>query len=430
MKTKDPGNVVKVDVHHLIPGMYVDLELNWMEHPFFFRKFKIRSQQDIDTIKELGIKKISVFPQLSTVSLADVKAQQQKSVESELGSALSSLQVEQLWTEKKQHIDQANTYRQQRRKAQTQYQETVKKVRGLVQDMRNAPANALSDASDIVNQLSESFAADSDLMVNLINLSYSSFSFYSHSLNVTMLSMLLAKNLGASHEEIKDVGLGAILHDIGKAMVPGKVLIAQSKRELNAAETNLLNSHSKMGLMLAQKVENLSPKVLDIIGRHHEMLDGSGYPDKLKDNEISRAVRIVAVANMYDNLCNPPNPAAAMTPKDAMATLFKEFKGRLDSSLVQRFIQSMGIYPPGTVIKLSDESVGLVVAVSPDNLLRPIVLLYNPDIPKRDALCINLSEHEELTVQTVLKPGTYPQRIYDYLGIQERVGYFCDSPVS
>ena len=86
----------------------------------------------------------------------------------------------------------------------------------------------------------------------------------------------------------------------------------------------------------------------------------------------------------------------------------------------------MGVYPPGTVVQLSDESIGLVVAVDSKALLRPQVLLYKPEIPKNEALLVNLAQHEDLSVVQVLKPGDYPKRIYDYLGIQERVGYFYD----
>jgi hypothetical protein len=171
---------------------------------------------------------------------------------------------------------------------------------------------------------------------------------------------------------------------------------------------------------------HLPGRVLDIIEQHHEFLDGTGYPKGRSGEQIADSVRLVAVANTYDNLCNPPNLAEALTPKAALATMFTRFKNKLDGNLIERFIRTMGIYPPGTVVKLNDGSIGLVVTVDPDASLRPEVLLYNPDIPRDEALIVDLRENLDLAVEGVLSPKEHPSRIYEYLRIEERLGYFVE----
>ncbi|MEW6419378.1 MAG: hypothetical protein AB1480_14900 [Nitrospirota bacterium] len=142
--------------------------------------------------------------------------------------------------------------------------------------------------------------------------------------------------------------------------------------------------------------------------------------------QISKSARIVAIANVYDNLCNPQNVADALTPKTALAVMYTKFKDKLDNRLVERFISTIGVYPPGTVVRLNDGSIGVVVTVDQQELLKPQLLLYNPDIPKEQALIVDLKEHDDLSVQEVLRPGEYPRRIYEYLNIEERLGYFIE----
>jgi hypothetical protein len=153
-------------------------------------------------------------------------------------------------------------------------------------------------------------------------------------------------------------------------------------------------------------------------------MDGSGYPRGIEGRWISQMPRIVAIANIYDNLCNPGDPSRALTPRDAMAQLFQTYSGKLDKDLVSAFIKVMGVYPPGTVVQLNDDNIGLVVSVNPHYLLKPRVVLYNPDIPREQALMVDLIDRPDLEIKGALKPNEFPARILEYLGMPERLGYF------
>jgi HD-GYP domain-containing protein (c-di-GMP phosphodiesterase class II) len=195
---------------------------------------------------------------------------------------------------------------------------------------------------------------------------------------------------------------------------------------LTLAEQKILQRHTILGRRLSERVRGLSLTVLDMIEYHHEWLDGSGYPYQFPAERLSLPVRIVSIANLYDNLCNPPNPTAALTPKTALAIMYTRYKNKLDSQLLEHFIRRIGVYPPGTIVRLNDGSIGLVIAVDPKALLKPELLLYNPDIPKEQAMIVNLQEYENLCIKDVLTPKDYPPRIYQYLGLQERLGYFIE----
>ena len=214
------------------------------------------------------------------------------------------------------------------------------------------------------------------------------------------------------------------MHDIGKAAIPAK--ITMKKQALNASEQKLLNTHPAFGGRLTRKLDGVSIEASEVIEQHHEHLDGTGFPKGLKGDAITKLARIVAITNCYDNLCNPPDVQKSLTPKAAIAILYTKYKDKLDTAIVQHFIRTMGVYPPGTIIILSDDSIGLVTAVDSGALLQPQILLYHPDIPRNEALHLDLKLHPDLTIKDVIVASDCPDRVYQYLGITERTGYYYE----
>lgn len=407
---------IKVPVGKLVPGLYVDLELSWNKHPFLFSRFKIKNQQEVQIIQGLELELVTVIPGKSDTKIPEAT--------STTAASTPPVTEETLWQEKEARVDKAADYRRKRSQLAKRYKETVKKVKRLTQDLNVSPANAMRDAAEVVDEMAKAFEAEGDVLINLINLSADDYSFYNHSLNTTVLAMVIGRSLEMSGEDLRSLGIGAMLHDVGKAVLPSNIVMKRGA--LTAAEKKLLQTHAASGLKLAANVQELSNDAKAIIVQHHEFLDGSGYPRGIKGDAINAKAKIVAITNIYDNLCNPPNPAQSLPPKAVMAILYAKYKDKLDSGLVQRFITNMGVYPPGTVVKLSDDSIGLVTAINAKALLKPQVLLYSEDIPRREALSIDLAEQDEISITDVLKPEDYDPRIYDYLGIKERVGYFFE----
>ena len=160
----------------------------------------------------------------------------------------------------------------------------------------------------------------------------------------------------------------------------------------------------------------------------HERMNGSGYPMQLKDEGISPLARIVAIVNAYDNLCNPPNLAEACIPAAALSRLFVQQRAQFDSGPLTVFIRCLGVYPPGTLVRLSDDTQGLVVAVNSSSPLRPSVLIYDDEIPKSEAIILDLQHEPELNISASLKPSQLTREVHDYLNPRKRMSYYFDVP--
>ncbi len=408
---------IRLPVDKLLVGLMIDLELSWTKHPFLFSKFKIKSSGDIAIIKQLDLTEVTVFPDES-----DVRITQEPTLEKDIAANPKvETMTEAKWKDKKDKLDKADNYRKKRSAVTRQYQEQATKVCSLTHSLKNQPVNAIRDAAELVDSLAADFDGQNDILTNLVNLGNGPHTMYNHCINVTILSLNLASTRGIKGEELRLLARGALLHDVGKIELPGPII--NKTAPLNNAEMGVYKQHPKLGRRLCELAQDTPEEVLQIIELHHEFLDGSGFPNQFKADQIPEIARIVAVANMYDNLCNPSDVSKSMTPKIALATMYSKFKDKLDHKIVQNFISIMGVYPPGSVVSLSDESIGLVLSVDPKNMFNPEVLIYNPDIPALQALIINLQEHPDIKIEKVLKPGEYPKRVYEYLGIQERLGY-------
>ncbi len=415
----------KISVGELKIGHYVDLELPWMKHPFLFSRFKISSPDEIEIIRQLGLADITIDPDRSTLTEAQTQAAATPPPRSAVEVTEEGIAKDEFWKRKQEMIARDAAFRAERQHIVTAYQETVKKVSNFARDLRAGPANAVASAEAIVGEMMGAFEKASEVLVNLVHLTEENFTTHSHSLNVTVLSVVLARHMKLESDEIRSIGIGALLHDIGKSEVPAQILAKHGK--LTPAEEGVLKTHAIKGARIAQKIQDLPPEVIAIIEQHHEFLDGTGYPRGLREKQIWLPVRIVAVANMYDNLVNPPDVAHSVSPRDAMAIMYKHYQGKLDDQLVNNFIRAMGVYPPGTIVRLSNDDIGMVVSVDQAVLLRPRVVIYNADIPRWSAMMVDLRERTDLDVKEVLRPGDCPPALYEYLGISERLGYFYET---
>lgn len=421
--TKKGG--VSISVDRLEIGLYVDVGLPWTEHPFLFRKFRIKTQAEITIIRSL-LDQVEVFPAKSLVGVKSLPPDQAETPIESLGNQVEMLDKvnSDAWALKQQTVEKARIYRAERLKLARRYQEAAKRVQNYSRDLKSAPANAVRDSGQIVDFVLDEIGEKKNVLIDLINLSDSAYGQSGHALNVTVLALCIGKALELDKATMRTLARGALLHDVGKSVLPAALLC--KKASLTKADQASLEKHTLFGLRLVENLpgEAICDEIKAIIVQHHEMLDGSGYPRGLKAGSISKLTQIVAIANTYDNLCNPTSSAPPLNPKAAMATLYSKYTNKLDGGLIKQFVRSMGVYPPGTLVKLSDDSVGLVINVDSGNLLKPRILLYHPDFPASDALMLDLNEASGLTIAEVLKPEDCPEAVKRYLGLNERLGYF------
>ncbi len=411
---------LKLTVERLQIGVFVKLPVKWGEHPFMFTSFKIKSQEQIEVIRNLGLKHVIVVPEKSDTPPLPVNHK----VEEQSDDNTSEQSKNALWDEKRARIDELKDYRRNLQKVEKEFDRSMAQVRAVMSKLQNRPLNAVEDATSLVNNLAEDLLSGENIVLHLMNDSNEADNFYYHSLNVSILSMMLAKAVGFSERDIKLLGLAGLFHDVGKMKIPDTVLRKQGK--LTPQENNLLKMHTKYGVDFLKLSETIPEKVKTITEQHHEFLDGSGYPKQLKGDQIDRLSQLIAVVNEYDSLCHPRDPKLSRIPYTVIAYLYKQRKKQLNNGDLGVLIRLLGIYPPGSVVQLSSGQIGLVMSVNSERLLFPTVQVYDANIPRSEAPIIDL-EAAGLTIEKALKPGALPDAVFEYLNPRARISYFFDN---
>lgn len=292
---------------------------------------------------------------------------------------------------------------------------------GITRDVVQHPSLASTTAQGLAAAMVTQLCEDDSTALRLLDQAVGTCS-SQHALNVATLALMLARRLGLSSEALHSVALGALLHDIGKLLLPAPLLPLEG--EADALAHQELREHVTQGLRLGLAM-GLDAAVLEIIGQHHESGDGSGLPQGLKAEAISLPARIVALVNEYDRLCNPRHHGQRPhSPQEAQAQLRDQCRHPADAALLAAFVQLLGLYPPGSVVQLSDERIAVVVAAHPDHPLRPSVRVYDPRIAPADAALLHLAQETGLSLQRGLHPQQLPRGLRDYLLPRERIACY------
>lgn len=414
---------VDVPVEQLCVGLYVHLDVPWLEHSFALNSFKIKNQQEVNAIRQLGLKTVRVSPAKSDNRPLPAKPKTADTPEP-VPVVEHTPEELALIQEKRARIDRLVKERNAIAQCEKQLLKAATTLKNITKNLFSRPQESVHEAEQLVQQMLDSLLVDKDIAIHLMNDKIVGEETYYHSLNVAVLTMMLAKELAFQPEDMKILGMGCMFHDIGKVEIPDRIV--NNSASLTKAEQNLLQMHSHYGQKIAEKI-GLSKGVTDIIFQHHEYMDGSGYPQQLKAEQISTLARIVAITNTYDNLCNRPNPADSLSPFEAMSYMFAHMRKQFDAPALNLFIRCMGVYPPGTIVKLSDGTIGMVVAVNSGKPLRPSVLIYDPSVPKNEAIILDLIHEPVLDITSSLKPGQLSPEVYDYLSPRKRMTYFYDT---
>lgn len=412
----------KSDEHYAQPdqlciGMHVHLDLSWVEHPFTFSSFKIKTPEQIGTIQSLGLKRVRYSPNKSDAepltpsdALNTPASPAQAKHDSDLQYLAKRARLERL--------------AQQRAKAaacEREFLSSTRAIKSINQNMFAQPAQVRQQADDLVKTMTDSMLMDADIAIQLMADKIGNEDVYYHSLNVALLSMMLAKEMEAPAAAIHLLGLAALFHDAGDADIPERIV--RKPDALTRAEMVVLQQHCAYGVEIAKKL-GLATEVQSVILQHHERVDGSGYPRGLQGPQLSLLSRIVAIVNAYDELCNPVNPAKALTPHEALSTLYAQQRERFDPQAMATFVRCMGVYPPGTLVALSNGVLALVVSVNTTRPLKPTVLVYDPAVPRSEAIVVDLEQDPEVTVVKTLKPQQLPPAVFDYLSPRKRTSYY------
>ncbi|WP_170272596.1 HD-GYP domain-containing protein [Litorivicinus lipolyticus] len=409
----------KIAKGELKVGMYVDLGLSWFDHPFASARFKITDAATLAQIQALR--------KLSTVTWDPDKSDLDKAAES--GPADDVQEAAAVISNADADADARDALKSQR----SALNKTESKVRLLNQRVRNLMGNltsgseiAIAAAGDIAGEVTDDLVSDPNAVMQLINLSAGDdSSFGRHAINVTAMSVMLARAAELDDAQVHSIGLGAFLHDIGTTRLPKSLTLKKS--ELNAPESRLYQEHCRIGLEIMG--DNAAAIVRQIIACHHERCDGKGSPRGLGADKIPVAAKIVALANRYDHLCNPSHGRAPLAPSDAIKYLFAKERAHFDKRLLDLFVKCLGVYPPGTLVGLNNDQIGIVVQSNPAAPLKPLVVVYDPVVKRTDAVPLDLSAHGALSVERSYVVDQLPDVISSYLALSARTHYYLVSAV-
>jgi len=251
--------------------------------------------------------------------------------------------------------------------------ETINGIKKIFVKAENG-VNQTAKESDIKNQIGsivDELLENRGMMVNMIDLRCFDNYTYSHSVNVAVFSIIMGIAMGLNKEELVKLGLGALMHDIGKVFVDKNILNKPGK--LTDEEFEEIKSHPGKGYLYVKEKFNLPSHSNRAIQDHHEKYDGTGYPNGRKQDEISLYGRIIAVADVYDALTSERPYRKAVNPSESMEYIMSGAGTLFDSSVVHMFMHKIAPYPVGTMIQLSNEWVGIVVENYESFCLRPTV---------------------------------------------------------
>ena len=227
---------------------------------------------------------------------------------------------------------------------------------------------------------------------------------FGHSVNVCVLSLLTGIGMGYDETKLRELALGALLHDIGKMLVPPEIL--NKPERYTREEMEIMKSHATLGFDILREYWNsISLMVAHIAFQHHEKFDGSGYPRGLKGDRIHEYARIVAIADVYDAMISERPYRQGMLPHEAFDQMMSASGTHFDPKILQVFFKNVAIYPLGSVIQLNTGKIGIVVKVYSELQTRPRVkIIADKDMNiLKDKQEIDLSEHQSTFVQKVLK---------------------------
>ncbi|EGR0246774.1 HD-GYP domain-containing protein [Vibrio parahaemolyticus] len=412
---------IKLTVDRLQPGLHIRLPLKWNDHPFLLNSFKIKDQEQIEMIRHLGVKFVYFNPEQSDAEPLPVN---QIQTDSTTSNESLDLETQKLWQEKQKRIEKLSAYRRRVIQCEKEFERSLARMRSVMTKIRNRPTAAVDEAQLLIEDIVEKLMCDDNVTLHLMNGKNEFEDIYFHSLNVAVIAMMIGRAKGYSAKQLKELSFAALFHDMGKIKIPTAILRKQVP--LTEPETNYLKLHTKYGLDLANQIEGFPEPAKTVIAQHHELRDGSGYPEGLKGDEIDELAQIVIVANAFDNLCHTPIASEQKIPYTALSHLYKNCKHLYKEENLNILIKFMGVFPPGTVVQLSNNMVGLVISVNASNLLFPNVLVYDPSVPRTQAPIIELAS-KDLRIVNAIHPSKLPDKIKEYLNPRSRISYFFDS---
>lgn len=369
---------IKLSVDRLRVGIYVKLPVRWDDHPFMFSNFKINSQDQIDIIRSLGISHIQVNPDKSDCAPLPPNPPRYSNLPiSPVEEEYPPLTKEAMQASKIQALSGIERYRFSQKRTAKRLDEMLVTLDEVFSERPNQGI-VHEKAEQLIDDLLSHIDTNKSVMIHCIHDYSPSAELVQHSMNVAMLGMLLAKCAHRDQREIKLVGLAGLYHDLAKCYYPEQPV----------------EEHPKITCGLLRKSGVYNQPLANIILQHHEYLDGSGYPAHLISEQIDPLAQLLATCNHYDNLCRSTLSGERKPSLTAMARMYREYSGLLNGDYLGLLTRLLGVYPPGSWLKLSSDEFAQVCTINSEKLLYPCVKVFKSGSDEPEWLDLEESSSE------------------------------------
>ena len=358
---------IKIGVENLMTGMYVaKLDRPWLDTSFLFQGFVINN---MDIISELRSTCDFVYVDEEKSKIVIPKKFNDHTVTSNIANRTELRRSKKFIYDS---VDQ-QTFKTELPIARALQTDTRAYINDALDDVRLGRSINTNDAKQLVANLAESVVRNPNALLWLSHLKQRDEYTAIHSVNVCILALTFGRNLGLPKNELNQLGLGALLHDIGKMVVPLEIL--NKPGALTAKEFLALKEHPSFGYDLLKTKNKLPEFLLEVVKYHHERENGSGYPNGLIGRQLNQFTKIVTIVDVYDAITSDRVYHDAINPSVALNKMYTWAPKDFDKNLFNEFIKCLGIYPVGSLVELNTGEVGIVTSSAQNHRLKPTVLL-------------------------------------------------------